>query len=338
MSIITSIMFMHLLLSIVFILMFMHLFLFLDLDYVVSPYEADAQLAFLFANKKIAAVMTSDADLFVYGVTVIIFPPFKKNCHVIDGKSKLQNGVFDFRASIAAACRLQQSSDAISSLAPPSPASAASLPIPGYAESSSVFATINASAEISDDEVEPGVWEPLNSGEVHSLVQFLDIIHHLGALGLALVAVVTGCDYCAGVTGISMAVSAVHSVVANRRLTGFTDVSSSSSSLNIPDHVSEASVQALLELIIQNLTAIGQRKAQAFLLKNKYYFLDAALVFLKQIVYDPETKKRMPFRMIDVSLAFIGPESESAGRLEIAGTTEGFLFLISCFYYDTYFH
>jgi len=80
-----------------------------DLDYVVSPYEADAQLAFLFANKKIAAVMTSDADLFVYGVTVIIFPPFKKNCHVIDGKSKLQNGVFDFRASIAAACRLQQS-------------------------------------------------------------------------------------------------------------------------------------------------------------------------------------------------------------------------------------
>jgi hypothetical protein len=135
-----------------------------------------------------------------------------------------------------------------------------------------------------------------------------------------------------------MAVSAVHSVVANRRLTGFTDVSSSSSSLNIPDHVSEASVQALLELIIQNLTAIGQRKAQAFLLKNKYYFLDAALVFLKQIVYDPETKKRMPFRMIDVSLAFIGPESESAGRLEIAGTSECFLFLISCFYYDTYFH
>jgi len=133
-------------------------------------------------------------------------------------------------------------------------------------------------------------------------------------------------------------VSAVHSVVANRRLTGFTDVSSSSSCLNIPDHVSEASVQALLELIIQNLTAIGQRKAQAFLLKNKYHFLDAALVFLKQIVYDHETKKRMPFRMIGVSLAFIGPESESAGRLEIAGTTEGFLFLISCFYYDTYFH
>ena len=302
MSIITSIMFMHLLLSIVFILMFMHLFLFLDLDYVVSPYEADAQLAFLFANKKIAAVMTSDADLFVYGVTVIIFPPFKKNCHVIDGKSKLQNGVFDFRASIAAACRLQQSSDAISSLAPPSPASAASLPIiPGYTESSSVFATINAS-EISDDEVEPGEWEPLDSDEVHSLVQFLDIIHHLGALGLALVAVVTGCDYCAGVTGISMAVSAVHSVVANRRSTGCTDVSSSSLSLNIPDDVSEASVQALLELIIKNLTPGGQRKVQTFLSKNKYHFLDAALVFLKQIVYDTDTKRRVPFRTIGGSL------------------------------------
>jgi hypothetical protein len=328
----------HLLLSIVFILMFMHLFLFLDLDYVVSPYEADAQLAFLFANKKIAAVMTSDADLFVYGVTVIIFPPFKKNCHVIDGKSKLQNGVFDFRASIAAACRLHQSRDAISSLAPPSPVSAASLPPPGYTESASIFATIIASDEISEDEVESGEWEPLDSDELDSLVQFLDIIHHLGALGLALVAVVTGCDYCAGVTGISMAVSAVHSVVANRRSTGCTDVSSSSLSLNIPDDVSEASVQALLELIIKNLTPVGQRKVQAFLLKNKYHFLDAALVFLKQIVYDPETKKRMPFRMIGVSLGFVGPESESAGRLEIPG--RDLLFLIICYYhdYDIYFH
>ena len=94
--------------------------------------------------------------------------------------------------------------------------------------------------------------------------------------------------------------------------------------------MSEASIQALLELIIQNLTPVGQRKVQAFLLKNKYHFFDAASVFLKQIVYDTETKRRMPCRTIGVSLGFVGPESESADRLEIAGTTEGFLFLIIC--------
>jgi hypothetical protein len=136
----------------------------------------------------------------------------------------------------------------------------------------------------------------------------LDIIHHLDARGLSLVAVLSGCDYCAGVRGISMAVSAVCSVVANRRSTGFTDVSSSSSSLNIPKYVSEASVQALLELINKNLTPVGQRKVQDFLLKNKYHLMHAALVFLKQILYDPETKKRMPFRTIGISLGFVSPE------------------------------
>ena len=176
-----------------------------------------------------------------------------------------------------------------SPLAPPSPVSAASLPPPGYAEAASIFATISASDEISDDEVEPGEWEPLDSGEVHSLVEFLDIIHHLGALGLALVAVVTGCDYCAGVTGISMAVSAVHSVVAKRRSTGCTDVSSSSLFLNIPDDVSEASVQALLELIIENLTPVGQRKVQTFLSKNKYHYLDALWFFSSRL---STTRKR----------------------------------------------
>ncbi len=166
---------------------------------------------------------------------------------------------------------------------------------PVFATSASIFATISVSNESSDDEDDPGEWEPFDSDEVHSLVEFLDIIHHLGALGLALVAVLAGCDYCAGVTGISLAVSAVHSGVVNRRSTGFTDVSFSSSFLNIPDNVSEASVQTLLELIIQNLTAVGQRKVQVFLLKNKYHFLDGALVFLKQIVLRPGNEENDAF-------------------------------------------
>ena len=210
-----------------------------------------------------------------------------------------------------------------------------SLP-PVISASASTFATISTSDEISDDEDEPGEWEPLDLDEVNSLVEFLDIIHHLGALGLALVAVVAGSNYCAGVTGISVAVTAVCSVVAKRRSTGCTDVSSSSSFLNIPYDVSEASVQALLELIIENLTPVGQRKVQTILSKNKYHFLDAAMVFLKQIVYDPDTKRRVPFRTIGVSLDFVGPESESAGKLEIPG--RDLLFLIICYYYDIYFH
>ena len=48
-----------------------------DLDqkikYIVAPFEADAQLAYLYKEKIIDAVLTNDSDLIIYGVENIIF-------------------------------------------------------------------------------------------------------------------------------------------------------------------------------------------------------------------------------------------------------------------------
>ena len=41
----------------------------MGIEYYVAPYEADAQLAFLFHTKRAYAVITEDSDLLVYGVT-----------------------------------------------------------------------------------------------------------------------------------------------------------------------------------------------------------------------------------------------------------------------------
>lgn len=50
----------------------------LALPYIVAPFEADAQLTYLFKTGKIDMVLTCDSDLIVYGVTRIIFiKPFK---------------------------------------------------------------------------------------------------------------------------------------------------------------------------------------------------------------------------------------------------------------------
>lgn len=39
----------------------------------VAPYEADAQLAYLFKNGKVDLIITEDSDLLVYGVTKVFF-------------------------------------------------------------------------------------------------------------------------------------------------------------------------------------------------------------------------------------------------------------------------
>jgi exonuclease 1 len=39
----------------------------------VAPYEADAQLAYLFIEGKIDVVITEDSDLLAYGVTKVLF-------------------------------------------------------------------------------------------------------------------------------------------------------------------------------------------------------------------------------------------------------------------------
>lgn len=41
----------------------------LNVEYLVAPYEADAQLAYMFINGLISAVISEDSDMFVYGVT-----------------------------------------------------------------------------------------------------------------------------------------------------------------------------------------------------------------------------------------------------------------------------
>lgn len=38
-----------------------------NVDYIVAPYEADAQMAFLSINKLVDAVITEDSDLIPFG-------------------------------------------------------------------------------------------------------------------------------------------------------------------------------------------------------------------------------------------------------------------------------
>jgi exonuclease 1 len=42
-------------------------------DYVVSPYESDAQLAFLYKANIVDFVITEDSDLLPYGVEKVLF-------------------------------------------------------------------------------------------------------------------------------------------------------------------------------------------------------------------------------------------------------------------------
>ncbi|KAF0388609.1 PIN domain-like protein [Gigaspora margarita] len=44
-----------------------------DVEYVVAPYEADAQLAYLEKKNKIAAIITEDSDLLVFGCKTVIY-------------------------------------------------------------------------------------------------------------------------------------------------------------------------------------------------------------------------------------------------------------------------
>jgi exonuclease-1 len=45
----------------------------MDVKFIVAPYEADAQLAYLFKSKKVDLIITEDSDLLVYGVTRVFF-------------------------------------------------------------------------------------------------------------------------------------------------------------------------------------------------------------------------------------------------------------------------
>jgi exonuclease-1 len=42
-------------------------------EYYVAPYEADAQLAYLYLTKRVHAVITEDSDLLIFGVKRVLF-------------------------------------------------------------------------------------------------------------------------------------------------------------------------------------------------------------------------------------------------------------------------
>ena len=44
-----------------------------NIEFYVAPYEADAQLAFLFLKGHVSAVVTEDSDLLAFGVTDVMF-------------------------------------------------------------------------------------------------------------------------------------------------------------------------------------------------------------------------------------------------------------------------
>lgn len=48
------------------------------IEFYIAPYEADAQLAFLYITKRVSCVITEDSDLLVFGVTKCLF---KMDCH-----------------------------------------------------------------------------------------------------------------------------------------------------------------------------------------------------------------------------------------------------------------
>ena len=45
----------------------------LKIDYIVAPYEADAQLAYLFKLGKVDLVVTEDSDLLLFGAQRVFF-------------------------------------------------------------------------------------------------------------------------------------------------------------------------------------------------------------------------------------------------------------------------
>jgi len=69
----------------------------MGIQYVVAPYEADAQLAYLFRQKKIDAVLSEDGDLLTYGCEVLLCK-FESNgaCQKIDLTKLHKNQIMRF--------------------------------------------------------------------------------------------------------------------------------------------------------------------------------------------------------------------------------------------------
>lgn len=64
----------------------------IGVDYIFAPYEADAQLAWLFYNNKIDFVITEDSDITIYNCDIILY----KYHRLTDYKSDFENVASDF--------------------------------------------------------------------------------------------------------------------------------------------------------------------------------------------------------------------------------------------------
>ena len=53
-------------------------------EYYVAPYEADAQLAYLFLTGRAQAVITEDSDLLIFGVRRVLFKMDKQSGNVVE--------------------------------------------------------------------------------------------------------------------------------------------------------------------------------------------------------------------------------------------------------------
>lgn len=45
----------------------------MKVDFIVAPYEADSQMAYLFKTGKVQLVITEDSDLIAFGVTKLLY-------------------------------------------------------------------------------------------------------------------------------------------------------------------------------------------------------------------------------------------------------------------------
>jgi 5'-3' exonuclease len=65
--------------------MFLDYLNFRKFDFIVAPYESDAQLAFMFHKKEIDVIVTEDSDLIAYNCTKIIKGvKFNGDCQYLD--------------------------------------------------------------------------------------------------------------------------------------------------------------------------------------------------------------------------------------------------------------
>jgi len=69
----------------------------LGIKYVVAPYEADAQLAYLFQQGKVSAVISEDSDLLTFGCGTVLFKlEHNGNCQEIDLNNLGRNKILRF--------------------------------------------------------------------------------------------------------------------------------------------------------------------------------------------------------------------------------------------------